>query len=321
MYTLDFDITIGSHKLRSLSSVVIKCSVGNLANTAQITLPGMLHNKTLEVEDKIAVGDLVVIKLGYNAHINELPTEFSGYVESITTDENNIKINCVDEFCKFEKHIEDKIFMEVSVEELLKQTVTQIGNYTIKCNYDFCYDQFSIHNLSGAGLLLKIQQDTRANIWFHGNELHVHPHFTESGPKVIYDFAVNVEKADMSNNKQEKEKIFVIVEGNDDRGTTVTVTKGEQGGREINVRMEGVYQIPTLAARAEEELRIQESAECEGNLTGWLVPYVEPGYLAGIRDEDYPARNGTYYVIAVETSFSERGGVRKISFGKKLETN
>jgi len=320
MYALNFNITIGSYKLRTLSSVVIKCSVENLANTAVITLPGMHYNKTLEVESKINVGDPVTIRLGYDDDPENLPQEFSGYVESIITDETNIKINCADEFTMFSKQLKDEVFIQVKIEDLLSSALVEVNkDYQLNCTYEFSYDHFSRHKCSGADLLVKVQQETRANMWFHGKTLHVHPHSTGTGPKVIYDFAVNVEKADMSNNKREKEKIFVIVEGDDEKGTTVTVTKGEQGGREVNVRMEGVYQIPTLAARAEEELKIQESAECEGTLTGWLIPYVEPGYLAEIRDEDYPLRNGTYYVIAVETSFSEKGGVRKISFGKKIE--
>ena len=40
MYSMNFDITIGKYRLAALEKVAIKCSVENLADTADITLPG-----------------------------------------------------------------------------------------------------------------------------------------------------------------------------------------------------------------------------------------------------------------------------------------
>ena len=44
---MNFDITIGSFRLTTLESVVVTCSVENLADTATITLPGAVYNRAL----------------------------------------------------------------------------------------------------------------------------------------------------------------------------------------------------------------------------------------------------------------------------------
>lgn len=59
MYSMNFDITIRKYRLAALEKVAIKCSVENLADTADITLPGTLFNRALKVEQKIAEGDAV----------------------------------------------------------------------------------------------------------------------------------------------------------------------------------------------------------------------------------------------------------------------
>ena len=64
MYSMNYDITIGKYRLAALEKVAIKCSVENLADMADITLPGTLFNRTLEVERKIAEGDSVRIRHG-----------------------------------------------------------------------------------------------------------------------------------------------------------------------------------------------------------------------------------------------------------------
>lgn len=72
---MNFDITIGKYRLAALEKVAIKCSVENLADTADITLPGTLFNRALKVEQKIAEGDAVRIRLGYDRILRD---EFPG---------------------------------------------------------------------------------------------------------------------------------------------------------------------------------------------------------------------------------------------------
>lgn len=315
---MDFDITIGSYRLTMLDSATVKSSVESLADTAVITLPAAVYNKALEVEGKIKEGDAVCIRFGYDAAGTNLPVEFRGYVESISTDDGAIKINCEDELYNYRKDLADKVLTNVTVKQLMEHVNKELGGFALACDYDFKYDKFTIYNATGFDVLKKVQEETRANIYLKEKTLHIHPQYSEIGRTVIYDFAVNVEKSELKYKDASKRKFICTIEGTDAAGKTVKVTKGTPGGDKFTLKIPGVSDKATLEKRADEELKVKSYTGYEGSITGWLLPYVEPTFLAEIRDADYEYKTGKYYVVAVETSFSEKGGSRKVTLGKKI---
>jgi hypothetical protein len=56
----------------------------------------------------------------------------------------------------------------------------------------------------------------------------------------------------------------------------------------------------------------------EGSIDTWLVPVVQPSYSAKIMDSDYPEKNGSYYVVGVNTTINESGAKRTVKMGVKL---
>lgn len=316
---MGFHITIGTYQLAMVDSIAVKLSVESLADTAIITLPAAVFNKALEIEDKIKEGDAVRIRFGYNAeNTSELPVEFEGYVESIATDAGSIKINCEDELYNFRKDLQDKVLTNATIEKLMQHVCKELGGFEVKCDYDFKYDKFTIYNATGFDVLKKIQEETRANIYLKGKVLHIHPQYAEIGKTVIYDFAVNIEKSELKYMDARKRKFICTIEGTDATGKTVKVTKGTPGGDKFTLKIPGVSDKATLERRAEEELKIKSYSGYEGSITGWLIPRVEPTDLAEIRDADYEYKKGKYYVVAVESTFSESGGKRKVILGKKV---
>ena len=318
MFAMDFDITIGSFRLTMLESVVVTCSVENLADTATITLPGAAYNRALEVESKIKEGDAVHIRFGYDAHLQELPVEFEGYVESIATDDGSVKIRCEDEIYKFRRDLKNTVLTSVSVKELLEHVLRELDGFTLSCDYEFNYDKFTIYEATGFDVLKKVQEETRANIYLRSSTLHVNPQYAETGRTVIYDFGMNIEKSDLKYKDARKRKFIATVEGTDSMGKAVKVTKGTPGGDKFTIKLPGVSDKATLERRAEEELKIRAYSGYEGNFTGWLVPRIEPTDIVELRDADYEYKKGKYYVVAVETAFSSTGGSRKITIGKKI---
>ena len=318
MFAMDFDITIGSFRLTMLESVVVTCSVENLADTATITLPGAAYNRALEVESKIKEGDAVHIRFGYDAHLQELPVEFEGYVESIASDDGSVKIRCEDEIYKFRRDLKNTVLTSVSVKELLEHVLRELDGFTLSCDYEFNYDKFTIYEATGFDVLKKVQEETRANMYLRSSTLHVHPQYAETGRTVIYDFGMNIEKSDLKYKDARKRKFIATVEGTDSMGKAVKVTKGTPGGDKFTIKVPGVSDKATLERRAEEELKIRAYSGYEGNFTGWLVSRIEPTDIVELRDADYEYKKGKYYVVAVETAFSSTGGSRKITIGKKI---
>lgn len=318
MFAMNFDITIGTFRLTTLESVVVTCSVENLADTATITLPGAAYNRALEIESKIKEGDAVRIRFGYDAHLQELPVEFEGYVESIATDDGSIKINCEDEIYKFRKDLKNTVLSSVSVKALLQHVIRELGGFELSCDYDFKYDKFTIYEATGFDVLKKVQEETRANIYLKGKTLHVHPQYAETGKNVICDFAVNIEKSELKYKDARKRKFIATIEGTDAKGKTIKVTKGTPGGDKFTLKLPGVSDKATLERRAEEELKIRAYSGYEGSFTGWLLPHIAPTDIVELRDADYEYKTGKYYVVSVVSAFAAGGGSRKVTIGKKI---
>lgn len=324
---MNYKITIGKFWLSMLDSVTINKSVEQLSDTASIVLPGSHINKTIEIESQIARGDRVEIWLGYN---DKLVLEFSGYLNEIVTENGSITLECEDEIYQFKKALKDRELKEATPQTLLKSVVDEINELNgekgsscacgFSCSFDFKWDKFVIYHFTGLDVLKKIQEETKANIYFKNNILHVHPQYQEvfNEKAVIYDFAFNVEKSSLKYKSADKSEYEVEVTAVAPDGTQKTFTTGTPGGNKRSLHISSSDK-ESMQARAEEELNLVAYSGYEGDFTGWLTPYCEPGYKAELKDADYPKKDGVYYIIATKTSFSKSGGERSITLGRKLQ--
>lgn len=317
MYKMSWDIKIGSYRLKMVEKVSIKRSVELLADTATVTLPATVFNKTISIEDKIKVGDAVEIELGYN---DDLKTEFKGYLKSIKTDGGSLTLELEDDIYLFRKSVKDEEMKDASVKKILENICSQVGGFSVSCDYDFTYDKFVINNATGYDVLKKIQDEASPNIYLKDKVLHVHPQYAEIFGEARYDFGKNIERegTDLKYKSEDERKFLIVVEGTDETGATVSVEKGVTGGDKMTLKLPGVSSKSSLEQKAQSVLEQKVYTGYEGSFQTWLVPYVDAGYKVAITDPDYEIKNGTYYVISVEMTFSKDGGVRKITLGKRL---
>ncbi len=317
MYRMSWNIKIGGYRLKMVEKVSIKRSVELLADTATVTLPATVFNKTISIEDKIKVGDAVEIELGYN---DDLKTEFKGYLKSIKTDGGSLTLELEDDIYLFRKSVKDEEMKDASVKKILENICSQVGGFSVSCDYDFTYDKFVINNATGYDVLKKIQDEASPNIYLKDKVLHVHPQYAEIFGEARYDFSKNIERegTDLKYKSEDERKFLIVVEGTDETGATVSVEKGITGGDKMTLKLPGVSSRSSLEQKAQSVLEQKVYTGYEGSFQTWLVPYVDAGYKVAITDPDYEVKNGTYYVISVETTFSKDGGVRKVTLGKRL---
>lgn len=315
MYNMVWDIQVGSYKLGLLESAEIHKSVDLLADTAVIVVPGVVYNQSLDVEDKIQVGDRVLVKLGYD---DDPVTEFDGYLQRIDTDDGSLTLHCEDGIFLTRQPVSDKQFNQVSVEDIANYLISSIGGLKLNCSYTISYEKFVIKNANAYDVLKKLQDDTKANIYMKGNELNIHPPYIEKGGDVLYDFARNIESSDLKYRNKNDRRYEVQVIGVDLNGKKQTVNVGVSGGEKRTIHVSSPMSNDNLKKRGESELAYLYYDGYEGSITGWLIPYVEPTFSAEIYDADYEFKTGSYYVISVTTTFSEDGGERKIELGRKL---
>jgi hypothetical protein len=316
MFDLTWNITIGrGFKLLLLDSVTITRSVEQLADTAEIVLPGSVFNKAIEIEKQIRRGDPVTIEAGYDG--NNV-TEFSGYLEAIATDDGSIKLKCEDGIYNFRKPVADKQFSNPDVKDLLNYACSQIGGYTLSCDYTFKYDKFVVRNYTGYDILKKIQEECKANVYLKDNVLHVHPQYKEISGFAKYTYQDNIEKSDLEYKIAEDRPYEVTVEGKGTDGKVIRVTSGNKGGDSETIKRDGVSDIASLQALADEVAKRKSYTGYSGSFTGWLIPYCDAGYKISLRDDDYEYKDGDYYVLEVETKVSKSGGERKVKIGAKI---
>lgn len=316
MFTLGYDIRLGDFRLGMLDKVEIHRSVELLADTATIVLPGAEYNKALEVESLIKRGDPVSITIGYEE--TGLREEFRGWIQRISTDDGSITIECEDDLYKFRKSIPNEELKQVTLEALLKKVISDIGeNFKLDCTYSWTYEKFVINTATGYDVLKKVQEESGADIYLADDTLHVHAPAETVGDDVYYDFAQNVEECDLTYRTAEDRKVQVVVKATMPDGTVKEIETGSTGGDKVEIRC-ATSDEASMRQRGLTEVKRLSFDGYEGNITTWLIPYCKPGDTAELRDEDYPEKDGRYFVQAVTTEFSRDGGKRTVELGFRL---
>ena len=316
MYTLDFEVKIGEFYLGMVDNITIHKSVELLADTCEIVLPAARLNKALEIEEQIKRGDEVSVSIGYKeVGIKE---EFKGYLQRISTDGGSIKLFCEDDLFQFRKDLPNEELKKISLADLLSKVVKGIGkNYKVNCSYTWVYDKFVIRDATGYDVLKKVQEECGADIYLKEGVLHIHPPGEVVGKERFYDFAVNIEEAELSFRRAEDKKVKVVVKAIMPDGKVKEIEVGSTGGEKVEVKCHA-SDTASMKARGEAEVKRRTFDGYDGSITTWLIPECNPGDTASIHDGDYTYKDGTYFVRSVTTEFSEGGGKRKVELGYRL---
>ena len=316
MYTLDFEVKIGEFYLGMVDNITIHKSVELLADTCEIILPAARLNKALEIEEQIKRGDEVSVSIGYKeVGIKE---EFKGYLQRISTDGGSIKLFCEDDLFQFRKDLPNEELKKISLSDLLSKVVKGIGkNYKVNCSYTWVYDKFVIRDATGYDVLKKVQEECGADIYLKDGVLHIHPPGEVVGKERFYDFAVNIEEAELSFKRAEDKKVKVVVKAIMPDGKVKEIEVGSTGGEKVEVKCHA-SDTASMKARGEAEVKRRTFDGYDGSITTWLIPECNPGDTASIHDGDYTYKDGTYFVRSVTTEFSEGGGKRKVELGYRL---
>lgn len=324
MLTMAYYIEIGDRILALLDKVEIHKSVELLADTARIVLPYANLRNVVPIDEQLQRGMKVTIRLGYEEFLKkgqkatDLPLEFEGYLQRIDTDKETITLECEDDLFLFRKPLKNEVLKKITVGDLLKKVVDGIGEkFSVVNSYNWTYAKFVINNATGYDVLKKVQEECGADIYLKDGELHVHPPGEKTGNDVYYDFARNIEDADLTFRKADDRKVRIVVKANMPDGTVREIEVGSTGGDKVEIKC-ATSDEASMKLRGELELKRRSFDGYEGSITTWLQPVCKAGDAAHIRDDEYKEKNGTYFVSSVTTEFSSAGGKRKIDLGFRL---
>lgn len=333
-FTLNSRIKIGAYRpFSALNDLSIRKSLNNTLETAVFKIPAsaVLKNNATGQSQKVDTarqfkkGDKIVIDLGYNG---DLKQEFEGFVVAV-----NKSIPCVIECEGYAFQLHDKsiskVYRKVSIRRVLTDLIegTEIILGDIQ---DIQIDKLDYIKFNRYQALSKLKSDlgNAVSFWMDGKVLHCglkYFHFSEKNkswrPDVTFRTGYNYvregllkERLAGDNNRE------ILIELKRPNGKKETVKAGV-----VNSATEK-KKIGLLAADnksdakkiAEELSKEKNYTGVEGEITGFLKPFVTRGMKLRLIDDRYPELSGDYLVEEVETTFGMSGARRKIKLSFKL---
>lgn len=316
-WNIEFTTTERTYRLALLAECEVISSVDNLADTATIILPEAIMNEVLNFENKISRGTKVIVEFGYNGNLNR---EFTGYIQDITVSDSSVKILCEDALFLFRKGVSDAQLKPTSLKAIAQKLIDDVDpTFRVDCTYDISYEKFTVHQATGYDVLKKLQDETKANIYFDTatKTLNIHPPYFQKGLDVYYSMQKNIETSSLEFKNKIDTKVEVTVESTDTNGNVQKKTVGTTGGDTVTLKV-GSMDSASIERIGLAELLKRSAPRYEGSFDSWLEPIVVPGDSVRIKDEDYPNNTAFYFAQTVISSITDAGGKRTITPGIKL---
>jgi hypothetical protein len=305
------------------SAVKWNVSVSNFTDTCTISLPLMpylsntIENRTIfsgraEVGNTVFhEGDFVDVELGYD--YNNINV-FRGFIKRI-----NYALPLVLECEGYSYQLKDIIFnksyktatVKQVLNDLIKGTDIKLSEYipaiTLK--------NLTFKNTSAKNVLEWFQKECLCAVSFDRETLFVGAS-KYSIPKPTERLRVRWNTAaDKELKKDDSDTKITIKLVEKSSAGSVKTTKAAiskyDNIKEVKVRagLPGKF----LKDVANELQKLENYRGYKGNVTAFLTPYFDKGYVCEIIDKKFSDRNGKYFVETVEGSFDKSGGRQKLT--------
>lgn len=258
-----------------------------------------------KVKSVFKKGDPVEIHLGYNGN---LVKEFTGYITEVSAD-IPIKIKCEDHMYILKKTPVNISLKQTHLPDLISQIVPDIQ--TDVMDIEIGTQRFV--KTTVAKVLEYLQQEYNIYSYIkNGDTLVVGKVYSDDSEVVQYDFTKNV----VQNNLEYKSKEDIQIKINGistlSNGDKLTVSFGDENG---DIQELSYYNI-TVKAELEKLVKMDYDKfkidGLKGRISTWGIPSVKHGYKSQIVGEQYPERNGTYYIKKVTKLFDDTPKYRQV---------
>lgn len=291
--------TGGKVILNNLASAEIRKSVETLGDTATVVIPRRYgHQNKSELKEYIAVGDKVVLELGYN---NEMEVEFTGYIREIESG-FPMKLHLDDETYPLRSNSFVKSWKEVTLKEVLQYIAP---GYEIDC-YDAKLGKFQIDNASTVSVLRSLKSKYGFYTAIRGKRLVCKFKYEIADSKQLhtYDFQKNVKKSALKYRRKEDKKIRIKAISYNRDGKKVTETVGS---KEDHASIRTLSYTNKTAGELKELALAEYQRMCfdgfEGAVTGFGLPRTNAGDTLKLISEKEPERNGRYLIESVTVRY------------------
>lgn len=314
MLRLSCDIEIDKETFDYVGEVQITSNWKNLTDTATIKVPrNLISRNKMKLNDKVAVGHKVSIKLGYNLQPS---LRFAGYVDAIGAATNELEIKCQDDMWLLKKGSYTSSWKNASLDDVIGFIKT---SYKLDFKHQTLGDFVSIgpwkvEGLSGAKILQKLKDDYGICSFFRNGVLICgKPYETNVKAKTEITFAYGqnvITWNDLVYKDKKDIKLKARLVNMKPDGTKEESIKGDDDGEERTLHFYNLSKAD-LDKQAEALIERMKYSGYRGKLTAFGIPAVAHGNVAIIKDYRMPDREGKYFIDSVETTFSS-GGMRQV---------
>lgn len=322
MLRLTSEISIGQYKFNSCVELEIKSSWDSLTDTCTITIPRKIKwdNKSLAqgAAPMIAIGDKVVVKLGYNF---QFKTYFTGYVIAISA-KTPVTIECQDAFW-FLKQCSGSFSLGsgTTLSQVMSEVEKIYNSSSIKKTHGVTINfkplagtvvgTFRADRVSMA-FVVKTLKEKLGIISFTRNEILYSglTYYDDQRGELQRNFTDNVIEDSLEFKKATDIKIKLVVKSVDNKNLK-PVEVGDSDGDTRTYYVAGMSSQAQMKAVGDRELPRFKYTGWHGSFTTFGDVFVKHGDVVELIDKQIKDRNGKYFVKGVTTKFGT-GGFRNI---------
>lgn len=316
------EVRIGKMNFTSVTKITIESTWKKFTNVAKIEIPKAVYYRdeagTLKpvkhLGEYIKVGDVVEIKLGYNAR---LFTEFKGYVARSPRIDIPYEIICEDEMWQLKRKEVNISIRNATVKQIISAVAP---GYELDC-LDELYGDFSMKNTTAVKVFDKLKQEAGIYTFFRDGRLVCGKVYTDEKiptKQPVYEYGYNIIGANLQYIYPDEAKVKAYASSMQKNGTILRVEVGNDGG-DIEYwdfkRYLKKEELKKLAERRLQTLKTRGGYRGTVRSFGW--PRVQHGQVVQIIDSLYEERHTKNFadIITIEVS-TDVGYKRTVDVGK-----
>lgn len=314
------DIQIGKYRVKPVS-VKWLTGIDVITETCTIALPRVKYTKNqISTTDDVSegdknpifnIGDKVIVKLGYD---NRNRTRFEGFIRTISLT-RQYKIECEGYTYQLPKSY-SKSYASVTLKELLQDITAGTDIFLSPYIPDLTIPNIRFKEASGWKVLDFLRNECLLTVYFEGKELYAGFEQGKKKGKIILSLGWNTADENDFRKVTRRNDVRYVITYKDSEGKNIQTKPTHEKYSQIKkVKIKpGMGQ----AYIEQQQIYLQQKYDYtgyEGSILCFLEPYIEPSFVAEVRDTRYEERKGLFFVRKVEGSFDNRGGRQKVELG------
>lgn len=332
MFLMTSNITIGDFTAIKPKSVKWKCSVSNFVDTCSIELPlrtylrandnillqypdGTTEKRTSDLAAKQGVifteGLAVSVDLGYN---NRNTTRFMGFVKRINYGKPLV-IECEGYSYLLKDKVFTKTYTTTTVKSILNDLVTGTDILLSDAIPVIPLKNVVFKNCPGLKVLEWMQKELLLSVFFDFNTLYVgSSKYGLKKPTVKLQLGWNTVDDGGLKKDVKGSEIIIHVIAKDSAGK-VKRTKSDQKKYSTTKEVKIRSGMPDAIVKeiSNELQKLENFSGYKGDITCFLEPHIENGFVVKNVNDKFPDREGNFFVESVDGSFSSSGGRQVIT--------